>query len=75
MSLTPWLTTQTGAPPLGNGGHSTNSQHRQPSPNNNFLHLIMMTQDQGMLQAQADQVASAARIARLEDAILLLLVN
>ncbi|PLW11064.1 hypothetical protein PCANC_27359 [Puccinia coronata f. sp. avenae] len=72
---TPWLTTQTGIPNPGDRSRSTHSQSRKPSANNNFLRLIMETQHQGMLQAQADRAAAAAQIARLEDAILLLSIK
>ncbi|PLW53006.1 hypothetical protein PCANC_10775 [Puccinia coronata f. sp. avenae] len=73
----PWLTTQTDAPPLGHWSANTPDplSQRQSSPKKDFWHLIMETQHQGMLQVQADRAASAARIARLEEAILLLSVK
>ncbi|PLW26614.1 hypothetical protein PCASD_25541 [Puccinia coronata f. sp. avenae] len=47
-------------------------QHRQSTPNKDFMQLMMETQHQSMLQAQSERTAAAACMACLEEAILLL---
>ncbi|PLW48673.1 hypothetical protein PCANC_15482 [Puccinia coronata f. sp. avenae] len=51
------------------------NQHHQSTPNEDFMRLMMETQHQSMLQAQSEQTAAAACMARLEEAILLLSVK
>jgi hypothetical protein len=50
-------------------------QHRQSTPNKDFMRLMMETLHQSMLQAQSERTAAAAHIARLEEATILLSVK